>query len=41
MRMRERARMRAAGDKPGKMRHVDHEVGADLIGDLAEARGNR
>ena len=29
--------MRAAGDQPGEMRHVDHEIGADLVGDLAEA----
>src|SRR5215472_7163050 len=26
-----------AGDQPGKVRHVDHKIGADLIGDLAEA----
>ena len=37
MRMRERARMRAAGHEAGEMRHVDHEIGADLVGDLAEA----
>src|SRR6516164_5678230 len=37
MGMRQRARMRAAGDQPGKVRHVDHKIGADLIGDLAEA----
>jgi hypothetical protein len=30
--------MRAAGDQPGEMRHVDHQIGADLVGDLAEAR---
>ena len=29
--------MRAAGDEAGEMRHVDHQVGADLVGDLAEA----
>ena len=29
--------MHAAGDEPGEMRHVDHEPGADLVGDLAEA----
>ena len=28
--------MRAAGDKTGEMRHVDHEVGAHGIGDGAE-----
>ena len=38
MRVRERARMRAARDEPGEMRHVDHEIGADRVGDLAEAR---
>ena len=38
MRMRERARMLAAGDQSGEMRHVDQEIGADLVGDLAEAR---
>ena len=27
----------AAGDQAGEMRHVDHQVGADLVGDLAEA----
>ena len=37
MRVRERARMRAAGDESGEMRHVDHQIGADLVGDLAEA----
>ena len=29
--------MLAARDQAGNMRHVDHEVGTDLIGDLAEA----
>ena len=29
--------MRAAGDEAGEMRHVDHQIGADLVGDLAEA----
>ncbi len=28
--------MRPAGDEPGKVRHVDHEVRTHLIGDLAE-----
>ena len=28
--------MNAAGDKPGDVRHVDHKVGANLVGDLAE-----
>ena len=37
MGMRERARMHAAGDEPGEMRHVDHQLGADAVGDLAEA----
>ena len=41
MGVRERARMRAAGHEAGEMRHVDHQVGADLVGDLAEARGSR
>ena len=41
MGVRERDGMRAAGDQPGEMRHVDHQIGADLVGDLAEARGNR
>ena len=26
------------GNQPGEVRHVDHEVGADLVGDLAEGR---
>ena len=29
--------MHAARHEAGEMRHVDHEIGADLIGDLAEA----
>ena len=29
--------MRAAGDQPGKMSHVDHQISADLVGNLAEA----
>ena len=29
--------MRAAGHEPGEMRHVDHQIGADPIGDRAEA----
>ena len=36
MRVRERTRMGAAGDEAGEVRHVDHEVGTDLVGDLAE-----
>ena len=28
--------MRAAGDEAGEMRHVDHQIRADLVGDLAE-----
>ena len=28
--------MHAAGDEAGEMRHIDHQIGADLIGDLAE-----
>ena len=38
MGMRQRARMQARGDEPREMRHVDHEIGADGIGDGAEAR---
>ena len=37
MGVRERARVGAAGNEAGKVRHVDHELGADLVGDLAEA----
>ena len=37
MRMRQRRRMRAAGDEAGNVRHVDHQIGADRVGDLAEA----
>ena len=36
MRVRQRRRMRAAGDQAGDMRHVDHQPGPDRIGDLAE-----
>ena len=28
--------MHAAGHEPGEVRHVDHQLGADLVGDLAE-----
>ena len=38
MGVRQRARMQPRGDQAGEMRHVDHEIGADAIGDLAEAR---
>ena len=27
----------ARGDEPGDVRHVDHEDGSHLVGDLAEA----
>jgi hypothetical protein len=37
MGVRERRGMRATGHEAGEMRHVDHEIGADLVGDLAEA----
>ena len=37
MGVRERAGMRAAGHEAGEVRHVDHQLGADLVGDLAEA----
>ena len=36
--VRHRVRVQAGGDEPGEVRHVDHQVGADLVGDLAEAR---
>ena len=36
MGVREGARMRAAGHQAREVRHVDHEVGADLVGDGAE-----
>jgi hypothetical protein len=36
MRVRQRVWVRAAGHEPGEMRHVDHQIGADLIGDCAE-----
>jgi hypothetical protein len=29
--------MHAAGHQAGEMRHVHHQIGADLVGDLAEA----
>ena len=35
--VRQRARMHAAGHQPGEMRHVHHEIGADFVGDRAEA----
>ena len=38
MRMRQRARMRAAGDEASEMRHVDHQVSADFVGDGAQPR---
>ena len=28
--------MHPAGDQPSKMRHVDHQIGADLIGDCSK-----
>ena len=37
MRVRKRRGMRAAGDEAGEMRHVDHQIGADFVADLAEA----
>ena len=36
MGVRQRARMESGRDEAGKMRHVDHEIGADGIGDRAE-----
>ena len=35
--VRRRRRVDARGDEPGDVRHVDHEDGAHLVGDLAEA----
>ena len=35
--VRQRVGVLAAGDEAGEMRHVDHQVGADLVGDGAEA----
>jgi hypothetical protein len=40
MGVRERRGMRAARHQTGEMRHIDHEIGADRIGDLAEAWRN-
>ena len=37
MRMGHGRGMHATGDKTGKVRHVDHEVGADAVSDLAKA----
>ena len=37
MRVRDRARMRLPGDKPRKMRHIDHQIGAGAVGNRAEA----
>ena len=31
-------RVHAGGDQAGEVRHVDHQLGADLVGDLAERR---
>ncbi len=36
MGVREGRGMHAAGDEAGEMRHIDEEIGADRIGDLAE-----
>ncbi|ENN85865.1 hypothetical protein RHSP_17832 [Rhizobium freirei PRF 81] len=35
--MRERRRMLATGNEAGDVGHVDHQIGADAVGDLAEA----
>ena len=37
MRMRHGRSMNAAGHKPCEMRHVDQQIGADAVGDLAKA----
>ena len=34
--VRDGARVLAGGDEPGEVRHVDHQLGADRVGDLAE-----
>src|SRR5262249_56499548 len=35
--VRERTGIRSVGDETGEMRHVDEELGTDLIGNSAEA----
>jgi len=30
--------MDAAGDETGEMRHIDHQIGADAVGDGAKPR---
>ena len=40
MRMRNRRGMHATGHQSREMRHIDHEVGADVIGDLAGSGQN-
>ena len=37
MGVRQRAREQVGGDQPGEMRHVDHEIRADLVGHPADA----
>ena len=34
--VRHGVRVQAGGDQPGEVRHVDHQVGAHLVGDPAE-----
>src|SRR5690606_9097730 len=36
VRVRHRVGVQAGGDQPGEVRHVHHQVGADLVGDLPE-----
>ena len=36
--VRHRVGVRTGGDEPAEVRHVDHEQGADLVGDAAERR---
>ena len=36
--VRHRVGVQAGGDEAGEVGHVDHQLGADLVGDLAEAR---
>ena len=37
----DRARVGAAGDEAGRVGGVEHEAGADRVGDLAEGHGGR
>ena len=41
VRVRHRARVQPAGDEAGEVRHVDEQVGADLVGDLRGSARSR